>query len=148
MASGWMQGTLVAYLASLAGATLKAGLLKNSYTFNPDHKFVSNLSPGTHECSVVGYTGGFGGSGRKALSSITLTEDTTNNRVVLDAADPTQWASLAAGNTLRYLFVAEEITSDAASRVVAVLDFGEDFITNGGPLDVALSTLGIAYINC
>lgn len=148
MASGWMQGTLVTYLAELASASLVVGLLRNTYTFNPDHKFVADLSPGTHECNVTNYTGGYLGSGRKTLSSKTITEDTTNNRATFDAADPSTWTLLGAGNVLRYLFVAEPITSDAASRVVNVLDFGADFTTNGGDFSVAFNAAGIAYINC
>lgn len=148
MASGWMQGTLVAYLAELSSATLKVGLLKNTYTFNPDHKFVSDITAGSNECSVTGYTGGFGGAGRKTLSGKTITEDTTNNRATFDATDPATWTALAAGNTLRYAFICEEITSDAASRVIAVLDFGADYVTNGGDFSVAFNAAGIAYINC
>ncbi|MGL4649661.1 MAG: hypothetical protein ACRC1H_09665 [Caldilineaceae bacterium] len=146
MASGWMQGTLVSYLAELSSATLKVGLLTNAYTFNPDHKFVSNIS--AQEASVSGYTGGFGGAGRKTLSGKTITEDTANNRATFDATDPATWTALAAGNTLRYAFICEEITNDAASRVVAILDFGSDYITNGGDFSVAFNALGIAYINC
>lgn len=148
MASGWMQGTLVTYLAELSANTHKIMLLKNSYAFDPDHKFVSQLTPATHECSVTGYTGGFGGAGRKTLSSKTITEDTTNNRAVYDAADPTAWTALAAGNTLRFAAVIEEITNDAASRVIAVLDFGSDYITNGGDFTVVFNSLGIGYIQC
>lgn len=148
MASGWMQGSLVAYLAELSSATLKVMLLKSSYTFNPDHKLVADLTPGTHECSVSGYTGGFGGAGRKTLSGKTITEDTSNNRATFDATDPSTWSALGAGNTLRYVAIVEEITSDAASRVIAVLDFGEDFVTNGGDFSVAFNAAGIAYINC
>jgi hypothetical protein len=147
MASGWMQGTLVTYLSELSSATLKVMLLKNSYTLNPDHKFVSDLTPGTHEASVSGYTGGFGGAGRKTLSGKTITEDTTNNRATFDATDPATWTALGAGNTLRYCAIVEEITSDAASRVIAVLDFGSDYITNGGDFSVAFNAAGIAYIN-
>lgn len=146
MASNWMTGTLVAYLAELASATLKAIPLRSTYTPNPDHKFVSDLV--AHECSVTGYTGGFGGAGRKVIGSKTITEDAANNRAVFDAADPSAWTGLAAGNTLRYVAIAEEITDDAASRVVAVVDLQSDFVTNGGDLTVQWNAVGIAVINC
>ena len=146
MASGWAQGTLVTYLAELSSNTLKAMLLTNAYTFNPDHKFVSSIN--ANELSVTGYTGGFGGAGRKTLSSKTVTEDAGNNRLVFDAADPTAWTGLAAGQSIRYVAIIEEITNDAASRVVCILDFGADYPTNGGDITVAFNATGIAVINC
>jgi len=144
MASQVSTGTLVAYLAALASDTLKIGLLKNTYSPNPDHKFVSDVN--THECGVSGYTGGFGGAGRKTLASKTITEDTTNNRAVHDAADPSTWTALASGETLRFAFVCKEVTNDGASPLLAVLDFGADKILNGGDFSVALNSLGISYI--
>lgn len=146
MPSGWAQGTLVSYLAELSSATLKAMLLRNTYTFNPDHKFVADIN--STELSVSGYPGGFGGGGRKTLSGKTVTEDAANNRLVFDAADPSAWTGLAAGQTIRYVAIIEEITSDAASRVVAILDFGADYPTNGGDITVAFNATGIAVINC
>jgi hypothetical protein len=148
MPSNWATGTIVTYMAELTANSHKWMLLRNSYTPNPDHKFVSDLVPATNECNVGGYVGGFGGAGRKAATSKTWVEDTANNRATLDAADPAPWTALAAGNTLRYIVLIEEITNDAASRVVACLDLQSDFITNGGDLTVALNALGIAYINC
>ena len=148
MPSGWMQGTLVTYLAELSSGTHKAMLLRNSYTFDPDHKFVSQLTPASNECNVAGYVGGYGGAGRRVINSKTITEDTTNNRAVFDAADPSTWTALAAGNTLRYVAIIEEITNDAASRVLTVLDFGSDYITNGGDFTVSFNALGIGYIQC
>ena len=147
MPSNWSTGTLVTYLSELSSATHKVMLLRSTYTPNPDHKFVSDLVPATNECNVTGYTGGFGGAGRKTLSGKTIVEDTANNRATYDATDPTPWTGLAAGNTLRYVAIIEEITNDAASRVIAMLDLQSDFITNGGDLTVAFNALGIAYIN-
>src|SRR5262245_22259185 len=65
-----------------------------SYTFNKDHDFVSDVS--ASEASGGGYSGGFSGSGRKTLSSATVTLDDTNDRIVLDAAD-VSWLNVDAG---------------------------------------------------
>lgn len=151
MASSWTQQVFVNGMAggiNLSTDTLKGMLLKNSYTVNPDHKFVADLTPGTHECNATNYTGGFGGGGRKTLASKTVTADDVNNRMVFDAADLAAWTTLggATNNTLRYLAIIKEITSDAASQVIAILDFGSDYNTNGGDFSVAFNSLGIGYV--
>jgi len=148
MASGFAQGTLVTYLAELSGDAKKIMLLRNTYTFDPDHKFVSSIV--ANECNATNYTGGFGGAGRKSLTGQSITEDTANNRATYDATDPAAWTALggATNNTLRYAAIIEEITNDAASRVVAILDFGADYNTNGGDFSVAFNALGIGYIQC
>jgi hypothetical protein len=148
MPSGWAQGTLATYLSELSSATLKAMLLTSAYTFNPDHKFVSQIN--ANECTSDGYIGGYGGAGRRTLSSKTITEDAANNRAVFDAADPSTWTAIGGitPNTLRYVAIVEEITNDAASRVVCILDFGADKTTNGGDFTVAFNATGIAVITC
>ena len=151
MASSWTQQVFVNGLAAginLSTDTLKIMLLKNTYTVNPDHKFVSDLTPASNECSATNYTGGFGGASRKTLASKTLTADDTNNRAVFDAADPSAWTALggATNNTLRYAAIIKEITNDAASQVVCILDFGSDYNTNGGDFSVAFNALGIGYV--
>lgn len=150
MASNWMQGGLVRLMgAGNAGSdTFKVMLLKNTYTPNKDHDLVSEIN--AHECDATGYTPGFAGAGRKTLSSPTITVDDTNDRAVFDAADPATWTALggATNNTLRYVAVIWENTSDAASIVLAVLDMGADKATNGGDFSVQLAALGIGYINC
>lgn len=148
MPSGFAQGTLVTYLAEWTANTHKIMLLRNTYTFDPDHKFVSSIN--THECNATNYTAGFGGAGRKTLSGKTISEDLANNRAVFNATSPITWTALggATNNTLRYAVIVEEITNDAASRVVAVLDFGSDYATNGGDFSVAFNASGIGYIQC
>jgi len=152
MASQVSTGTLVLSLTAsvnLTSDTIKIGLLKNTYTADPDHKFVSSVA--TTECDATSYTGGFAGGGRKTLASKTCTEDTANNRAVFDAADTgLTWTALggATNNTLRYAFICKEVTSDAASPLLAVLDFGADKSTNGGDFTIALNSLGIYYIQC
>src|SRR6266699_5273625 len=76
------------------GATVIRVLLHNStstYTFNPDHNFVSE---------VVGANGGVEMTGtgylRKSTATRVVTKNTTNDRAELDAADIT-WTAINAG---------------------------------------------------
>lgn len=128
-------------------AGFKVMLLKSTYTKDGDHQFVSSLN--SHECDATNYTGGFGGGGRKTISSPTLTYDTATNRVIFDAGDPATWTTLggATNNTLRYIAIIREVTNDAASPVYAVLDFGSNFSTNGGDFTVQFASTGIYYIS-
>lgn len=151
MASIWTQAAIVDGLTAsinLSTDTLKIMLLKSTYTPDQDHQFVSSLS--ANECDATGYTGGFAGAGRKTLASKTVAVDNTNNRAKFDAADPSTWTSLggASNNTLRYAAIIKEITNDAASKVICILDFGSNGTTNGGNVDVAFHADGIGYIAC
>jgi hypothetical protein len=124
--------------------TFKVMLLSPSYTPDKDHEFVSDVN--TYEVSGTGYTSGFGGAGRKTLSSVAWTKDNTNDRCVFDAADVT-WSSLTITNPAsakcRYAAVIMEVTSDADSPIVGIVDFGADKTTNGGDFTVRWSSNGI-----
>ena len=150
MASQFMQNGLVHFIGAgtWGSDTVKMGLLKNTYTPDPDHGTISAVS--ANECDATGYTGGFGGAGRKTLSSPTITVDNTNNRAVFDSADPATWTSLggATNNTLRHAFVAKEVTNDASSPLLCTLDMGADKLTNGGDFTVQIAAAGIGYIQC
>src|SRR4051812_16493792 len=88
-----LDGTFT-YLSS----TVKALLLKGSgYTANKDHDTLTDLSLGSNEVTVSGYS-------RKTLASKTITTDDTNDRTVLDAAD-LSWTSLATGETVSALVI-------------------------------------------
>lgn len=119
--------------------TLKVMLVGTGYTYDPDHPNVNagagaaNLS--TNEISATNYAGGFAGAGRKT-ATITLAEQTANNRVVVKIADLT-WTSLggASNTTVAAAVLIREITNDAASIPIAYLDF-TDTATNGGDFTV------------
>lgn len=110
--------------ASASG--LKALLVGSGFTFDKTHNFVSQI---TELPNGTGYTGGFAGSGRKALASKAVTEDDGNNRVWYDAADIT-WSAIDAG-TIYGIVIAEELTSDADSPLIGFLD-PTNLVTNGG----------------
>ncbi len=137
-----------ALVSGLTGAldldtdTLKVMLLKASYTPNPDHKFVSSIAGS--ECDATGYTGGFNGTSRKTLGSVTVSEDATANEAVVDAADPSAWEGLGGDtdNEVGYIATIKEITNDAASLVVSINEFAP-LNTNGGNVEIAWHTDGI-----
>lgn len=128
-----------AAMISLTGDTLKVMLVTSGYTFNPDDRFVSSASGS--EISVTGYTGGFGGSGRKSLASRTLSADDTNDRGAFDAADVT-WTALSSGATIAAAILFKELTSDALSPMIAYFDI-TDTPTNGGDITVQWNSAGL-----
>lgn len=112
-------------------AVLKLELLKSSYAYDPDHASLSSL---TEITGVSGYTGGFGGSGRKT-ATITLTEQTANNRVVVIIGDKT-WTALGTGDTIGgCALVFETGGSDANSVPLFFFDF-TDIPTNGSDVTI------------
>lgn len=119
--------------------TLKVMLVNGSYTPNKDHNFASSLN--TYELTGTGYVGGYGGSGRKTLASKTVTQDDTNDVAVFDAGDIT-WTAINAG-TAAYAAIIKEVTNDAASPVLAVIDLSPDVVTNGGDLTIQWGAGGI-----
>jgi hypothetical protein len=119
--------------------TLKGMLLASSYTPNADHSTVDQIS--ASEISVSGYTGGFGGAGRATLASKTVTQDNTNDRVDLDAADISHGA-LGAGATIGFLAIIREQTNDAGSDVLAILEYSATTPTNGGAFTTQFAAAG------
>lgn len=131
-------GTPVARVDVIAD-TLKVLLVTTGYTFDPDNRFVSSAAGS--EISVTGYTGGFGGAGRKSLASRTLSADDTNDRAAFDAADVT-WTALGTGATIAAAIVFKELTSDALSPMIAYFDI-TDTPTNGGDVTLSWNSIGL-----
>jgi hypothetical protein len=126
----------------LLGDTIKVMLVGSGYTPNKDHAFVDSITAATSkELSGTGYTAGFGGSGRKTLASKTVTIDDANDVAFFDAADLT-WTGIDAG-TVAYLAVIKEVSSDADSPILCIVDVEPNVITNGGPYDVTWAADGI-----
>lgn len=110
-------------------------LVGTGYTYDPDHS--SLTTPAASELVATNYTGGFAGAGRKA-ATITLTEQTASNRVVVIIADLT-WSSLggATNDTIKAGILIREITNDAASVPICFMDFSGGNVTTNGS-DVTL----------
>lgn len=126
-----------------AADTIKVALVSSAYSFDKDH--ASMTTPAASEISVTGYASGFAGAGRKTLASKTTTKDTTNDRIVYDAADPSAW-TLATGDTVNGVIIQKKgSASDATAIPLWFLDV-TDFPTNGGTFTLTFSTEGIDYI--
>jgi hypothetical protein len=110
----------------------KVGLAKSTYAPDPDESSLTTFASSEADCT--GYTGAFGGAGRKA-ATITLTEQTASNRVVTIIGDLT-WTALggATNNTLGYDVLLREITNDASSVPICALQFSANVTTNGSDI--------------
>jgi hypothetical protein len=128
----------VDYLAD----TIEIILVKSTYTPNKDD--TNSVYAAAEISGVSGYTGGFGGAGRKVLASKTMTNDTANDRTVYDAADPSAW-TLGAGDTIGGAIIGKKgSASDATAIPLFFLDL-TDTPTNGAAITVQFDANGIAY---
>lgn len=100
----------------------------------------SSFSPTKDDTSMTGYTT-IGTD--QTLGSKTFTEDTANDRIVYDAADPT-WTAVAGGSTIGWVVVFKFVTNDAGSTPIFVIDV-TDTATNGGDVTVNFAATGIGY---
>lgn len=110
----------------------KIGLAKSTYAPDPDESALTTFASSEADCT--GYTGAFGGAGRKS-ATVTLTEQTASNRVVTIFTDLT-WTALggATNNTLGFAVWLREVTNDAASIPLAYLAFSSTVTTNGSDI--------------
>jgi len=133
---GLLDGTL-----DLTSDTLKLMLVDNTYTFDADHDFVDDISG--DEVSGTGYTGGFGGAGRKTLANKAFSTDNANDRAEF-TADAVTWTSLDVG-TVRAAVVIKEITNDAASLPLWYLDLS-DTASTGSDFTVTPNAEGFLQV--
>lgn len=121
------------------------GLLSGSINWASDtikaRLVASSVTPDKDDTTMSAYTG-IGTD--PTLASKTRTKDTTNDREVYDAADPSTWSALAAGSTIGWLVIYKFVTNDAGSTPIAVLDL-TDTPTNGGDVTVTFNASGIFY---
>lgn len=128
-----MDGTIV-----LLTDTIKIVLVKSSYTPNRDHDFLSDV---TEITGVSGYTGGFAGAGRKTLASKTLAITDASDLFTFDAAD-VAFGALGTGDTIGGGVICKEITSDAASPIIA-FNGVTNTPTNGASVTFQFDAAGI-----
>ncbi len=99
--------------------TLKVMICNSTYTPANTDDYVDEAGasdPVDAEISVTGYTGGWGGSGRKT-ATVTLTQST--NKLVVSLADIT-WTSLGSGATPTHaILIKEGVSDDTDSRLIA-----------------------------
>lgn len=126
-------------LIDLSGGTLKAALVTSAYT--PDQDAHTKKSDITNEITGTGYT-----TGGKALTSVTIAADNTDNEGVLDAADMT-WtsASFTARGTVIYQAKGGAASADP---LVAYIDFGSNKTsTSPGSFVITWNSEGILNLN-
>lgn len=126
----------------LHSQVIKVMLVTSAYVANPDDDFAS--TPAAFEVVGTGYTGGFGGSGRKTFTTKVTAVDDANNRGYFDA-DDLVWIGVN-GFTVAAMVFYKEGTSDADSDLIAYVDSGGfPKIANGSDLTVqwSASPLGI-----
>lgn len=126
--------------------TLKVMLLRETLVPTKAMDVVSEIN--THELSVTGYTGGFGGAGRKTLTGVTVVEDDTNNRARVTLPDQT-WTALGSGQSIAYAAIIREGTADTDSLIVAFIDVtnaGTPVATNGGDVTLDFDASAPLYI--
>ncbi len=118
--------------------TIKVALLSSSYTPNQDtHDYFDDVS--ANEVTGTGYT-----SGGQTLGSKTVTYDSANNVIVLDAADVT-WSSSTI--TARYAVVYNDSGATAASKaLIGYVDFSSDQSSTNGNFTITWDATGIVRI--
>lgn len=125
--------------------TLKVMLVAVGYVADRDDDVVDAggaNDPVDEEYDGTGYTGGWGGSGRKALASKTITVDKANDRSDFDAADVTFSAIGPAGGNgdpTQLLTIKEGGSDDTTSRLICHSDFS--VTTNGGDVTAQINDL-------
>lgn len=134
----------------VANAGVKVGLSSSTHVPNRDDNFADDGGANDFldgELAGTGYTGGFGGAGRKALASKTFTEDDANDRAEFDAADVT-WTAINAGTAAQASIIDETgAADDTGVEVVANIDDGGfPVATNGGDLTIAWNAEGILQL--
>ena len=117
--------------------TIKVALLTSSYTPDQDaHDYLNDVS--SYEVSGTGYT-----AGGNTLASKTVTYDSANNVIVLDAADTT-WASSTI--TARYAVVYDSTGTASTSALIGYVDFGSDQSSTNGNFTITWDSTGIVRI--
>lgn len=144
MASGWYnvgKSGVLGGSIDLESDTIKYMLVDDTYIFDDAHDFVDDISG--DEVSGTGYTGGFGGAGRKTLASKSTATDQANNRGEF-SADPVTWTGLDVG-TVRAAIAIKEVTNDADSIPIYYLDLS-DTVSTGGDFTVTADAQGYAQL--
>jgi hypothetical protein len=118
--------------------TIKVGLVSSSYTPNQDtHDYWDDVV--SYEVSGTGYT-----TGGATLASKTVTYDSANNVIVLDAADVT-WSSST--STARDAVVyTDSGATNAAKALIGYVDFGSDQSSTNGNFTITWDSTGIVRI--
>ena len=118
-----------------ASLDVRVLLIKSTYAVDPDHQFVSDLTPGTNELSGTGYT-------RKTMANEATSQDDAGDRADGDG-DDLVWSGINAGTAqAAVLFV--QVTNDTDSWLIGYVDTGGfPIATNGADLQITWNAEGI-----
>lgn len=127
------------------GAALKWMLVGPGYVPDQDDVYASTAS--AFELSVSGYTGGYGGSGRRSFSMPSIVADNTNNRAYL-TGDMAAWTALGACTIVHALLVYETGGSDGTSPIIAAVEASATLVGGEGFNLVPGALIGFLRLNC
>lgn len=127
-----LEGTL-----NMTSDVLKCMLVTATYVPDPDDDFAT--TPAANEISVVNYTSGFAGSGRKTLATKVFAIDDSANRGTFGAANLT-WTALGVGATIKWAVIYKHLTNDAASPLICALDLGAGTPTNTSDITISFGS--------
>jgi hypothetical protein len=113
-------------------------LLNASFTLDKDFEDVADVN--TYELSGTGYTGGFGGSGRKTVASKTFAHS-AGHVAYMDCTTPV-WTAINAG-TIHAIGVFKLGTADNDSLFIGAYTLGADVTTNGGDWTYEIAATGL-----
>jgi hypothetical protein len=116
--------------------TLKVMLVTSSYTPNIDTHL--DRADVTNEVTGDGYT-----EGGVTLTSVTVTQDDTNNRAVFDAGD-VSWTT--ATITARGAVIYKSTGTAGNDLLIAYKDFGSDKVSTYGTFTIVWGSDGILYL--
>jgi hypothetical protein len=118
-----------------ASDTLRVLLLKSSYSFNPDHEFVSDLVPATNEVTGTGYS-------RQTLASKVVSKDDVNDCGKFTFANVV-FTAINVGAIAHAVFY-KFVTDDSASILLWHADYQKT--SNGGNLTLQVGTSGAVWV--
>jgi hypothetical protein len=124
---------------------IKVMLVGTGYTFDAEHDFVGDIV--AQESSGSGYVGGYTGAGRKAIATRTVVQVDASDRAELRTADGSvTWTAINVG-AVKAAVIFHEITSDAASELIAYIDTtGFPVTTNGGDFTINWNAAGVVQL--
>lgn len=140
----FMEGLMQVYNGTIDvdSDTLKAIAMKAAYSPAKDDDGIITAS----EIVATGYTGGFGGAGRKTVS-ITLNRDDVAFELEVDFSDVAFGAlGNGANDTIGSIVLAKEVTSDVLSLAIAKDELTGNVLTNGGTITYSPATEGMFKI--
>jgi len=118
-----------------ATADIRVLLVNSAYAQNKDSVFVSDVT--ANEISTTNYV-------RKVLAGLSITQDDTNDRIVLDATDPV-WTALGPGTggpTIGGVVAFRNTGADGTSPLLSLNDL-PDTQVNGSDLTVVWNAAGV-----